>query len=151
MAAPLRSLDNLRYYSVPDDEVDQMPQADLELTIDQAEQDLQRLDTDALDYTASLKTLIKLLIKKFRLTLAPEDLQTAIFRAEEMVVSTPPDHAERAIRVEGWIDLMHFKVRLTGSHEEAFQELIHTVNQAGSRIEDISSASGNTGLVKLPT
>lgn len=150
MAASIRHLDNLSYYSIRDDEIHEAARSDLENTIDQAEQQLQSLHSDAPEYTKCLKTLIVSLIKKFRLTMILEDLQRAVFRAQEMVIATPEDHPERAIRIKEWIDLMHVKLRFAGSTDDDLRDLIYNAEQVGASVRVIPGTNGNGLRVDLP-
>jgi len=52
------------------------------------------VNVDSLNYAPRLKDLIIMLIKRYKLTYSPDDLQEAIFCAQEMFMATPLDHLD---------------------------------------------------------
>lgn len=75
---------------------------DLERALDRTKEQMPIKIDDPL-YTSCLKNLIVMLVKKYQHTDSQDDLQEAIFRAQEMVVATSPDHPDRWDRIHDWI------------------------------------------------
>jgi len=84
-------------------------------------------------YAPRLKDLIVMLIKKYQLTNSPDDLQEAIFRAQEMMAATPLDHPDRSARMYDLITIMFMKSRRMGS-ELDLNEAIMTAREMGAVI-----------------
>jgi len=84
-------------------------------------------------YAPRLKDLIVMLIKKYQHTNSPDDLQEAIFRAQEMMAATPLDHPDRSARMCDLITMMFMKSKRMGS-ELDLNEAIMTAREMGAVI-----------------
>lgn len=118
---------------------------DLEKAIDRAKKQIP-LSLDRLDYTTRLKDLIVMLIKKYERTSSLDDLQETIFRAQEMIAATPPEHPDRQSRMSDWIKMMIHKCGRTGLQDD-LDETIITAREAGVEISMDKSDDG--GALRL--
>lgn len=123
-------LDGLKYYKELDNVIDETTQS----AIDEAAL-LIPLNFDDLKFAPRLKTLVILLLRRFRRTAAMNDLQHAILRAEEMMVATSPCHPERGARVEDWVDMMLVKGYREGFQEEDLGYVVEMARQVGKTVE----------------
>lgn len=122
---------------------------DLKMAIRRAES-LIPIKVDSPDYTSSLKDVIVMLVKKYEHTDSLDDLQEAIFRAQEMVAATPADHPDRPARMSEWIDMMFKKCGRTGLQDD-LDETMMAAGEAGVVISvDSSNGGGPTLKVGIP-
>lgn len=56
-----------------------------------------------------------MVIKKYKLTGSLDDLQEAVYRAQEMTIATPLEHLARPVRMADWINITFQKSGRTGS------------------------------------
>jgi hypothetical protein len=114
---------------------------DLERSLDRAkEQMLVKVDNP--QYAPRLKDLIVMLFKKYQHTNLLDDLQEAIFRAQEMMTSTPLDHPDRSARIGDCINMMFMKFDRTGSQDD-LDEAIIIAQEAGTAVSvDILDSEG---------
>ena len=98
-------------------------------------------------YTSYLKSFIVMLVKKYQHTRSQDDLQEAIFRAQEMVAATSPDHPDRWFRIYDWIKMMFTKFCRTGLQDD-LDEITTTVQEAGVNVY-IDNADGGGFTVKV--
>ncbi|KAI2616348.1 hypothetical protein GGR54DRAFT_243212 [Hypoxylon sp. NC1633] len=121
---------------------------DLEHAIDQVTAQMPTR-TDDPHYTPRLKDLIVMLVKKFRHTGSVDDLQGAIFRAQEMMVSTPPEHPDRSARMRGWVDLLFIRFRHTGLQDD-LDEAVTSAREAGVVVSIIDESDGIRLQFEIP-
>jgi len=86
------------------------------------------------DYAPRLRDLVTMLAVKFQHTNSLDNLQDAIFRAQEMVASTPQEHPDRPVRVGDWIRLMLMKFDHTGLQDD-LDEARFSAQEVGAAIE----------------
>lgn len=156
-------LDQLRDLASKEDDVEQRTSAghvyyfvflktgkleDLDRAIQQAEGQIP-VKADNPDYALRLKDLIIMLVKRYEHTSSLEHLQEAIFRAQEMIVTTPPDHPDRPARMSDWIGMMFKKYGRTGSQDE-LDEAMMAAREAGAMISVINSDRGPTLQIGIP-
>lgn len=82
------------------------------------------------DYVSRLKDLIVMLVKKYERTYSLDNLQEAIFRAQEMIAVTPLDHPDRLARMGDWINMMFKKFSRTKSQDDLDEAMI-AIQEAG--------------------
>lgn len=102
---------------------------DLERALDRTKKQIP-VRTDNPRFPSRLKDLIVMVVRKYQHTRALNDLQEAIFRAQEMVAATSLDNPERLARMADWIKLMFMKVSRTGLQED-FDEATTAVREVG--------------------
>ncbi|RYP40255.1 hypothetical protein DL767_001798 [Monosporascus sp. MG133] len=118
---------------------------DLQRAIDQANEQVP-FNVDNPHYVARLKDLIVMLVKKYQHSNALDDLQEALFRAQEMMAATPLDHPDRSARMGDWIDMMFMKFRHTGSQDDLDEATI-TAREVGAAVSVDNSEGG--GPIRL--
>lgn len=102
------------------------------------------INFDSADYTSRLKHLI-VMLKKYKLTGSLDDLQEAVYRAQEMTIATPLEHLVRPVRMADWINITFRKFGRTGSQDDL--DAIITAREAGVEIFIDNSDSG--GALRL--
>ena len=105
--------------------------------------------TDNPGYTSSLKDLIIMLVKRYQHTRSQEDLQDAIFRAQEMVAATSLDHPDRWVRMLDWTRLMFMEPHHTGSPGDLLEATL-LARKAGVHVA-MDTLGGGQFKVKLHT
>ncbi|KAF3806264.1 hypothetical protein GCG54_00006026 [Colletotrichum gloeosporioides] len=128
----LPSLDNLEYYNEFDKNIDETAPC----AVDEAAK-LVPTDCDSPEYVPRLKSLVTLLVRRFRRTAAMEDLQHAILRALEMVVNTPRCHPDRAAQTKDWINMTLEMAGLKGFKDEDLEEVFEMAQQMGVTVKMI--------------
>lgn len=123
-------LNRLKYYRELDNDISETTQS----AIDEAALRIPS-NSDDPEFAPRLKTLVKLLLQRFRRTAAMDDLQQAIFRAEEMIVATPPCHPERGARIEDWVDMMLAKGCREGFQDGDLEYIVEMAHQVGKTVE----------------
>ncbi|KAI1504695.1 CHAT domain-containing protein [Biscogniauxia marginata] len=116
---------------------------DLEHAIDQIKEQMPNNSNNP-SYAPRLKDLIIMLIKKFRYTKSLDDLQETIFRAQEMVAITPPEHPDHPARVRDWIGLLLTKCTHTRSQDDR-DDLMALARDAGAEV----SVESDGGIVEI--
>ncbi|KAF2185508.1 hypothetical protein K469DRAFT_707746 [Zopfia rhizophila CBS 207.26] len=101
------------------------------------------------DYAPRLKDLIVMLYKKYEHTNSLDSLQEAIFRAQEMLAATPPDHPDRPARMGDWINIMFKKCNCTGLQDD-LDEAIMAAREAGAVISVDNPDRGGLLQVRIP-
>lgn len=129
---PDRYLDSLKYYKeLPiNNDIDETTQP----AIEEAARRIP-VNSDDPEFAPRLKTLVILLLRRFRRTAAMDDLQQAILRAEEMMVATPHCHPERGARIEDWVDMMLLKGRCEGFQEEDLGYIAEMAQKVGKTVD----------------
>ncbi|KAJ0378844.1 hypothetical protein COL26b_002909 [Colletotrichum chrysophilum] len=128
----LPSLDNLEYYNEFDKNIDERAHC----AVDDAGK-LIPTDCDSPEYAPRLKSLVTLLVRRFRRTAAMEDLQHAILRALEMVVNSPRCHPDREAQIRDWINMMLEMAGLKGFKDEDLEEVFEMARQMGVTVKMI--------------
>ncbi|KAI8152641.1 hypothetical protein K4K49_009095 [Colletotrichum sp. SAR 10_70] len=128
----LPSLDNLEYYNEFDKNIDERAH----YAVDDAAK-LVPTDCDSPEYAPRLKSLVTLLVRRFRRTAAMEDLQHAILRALEMVVNSPRCHPDREAQIRDWINMMLEMAGLKGFKDEDLEEVFEMAQQMGVTVKMI--------------
>jgi len=82
------------------------------------------VNVDSLNYAPRLKDLIIMLIKRYKLTYSPDDLQEAIFCAQEMFMATPLDHPNCSAQMGEWINMMFTKFNCIGSQSDLNEAIV---------------------------
>ncbi|EPS45153.1 hypothetical protein H072_838 [Dactylellina haptotyla CBS 200.50] len=101
------------------------------------------------NYASRLKDLISMLSEKYQRTGSLEDLESAIFRAQEMVAATSQSHPERPARIKDWITLMMAKFKHT-NEEDDLSDMKFLAEQIGCSIKLVKSRNGISIEVSLP-
>jgi tetratricopeptide (TPR) repeat protein len=96
---------------------------DLERAIDRAQEQIPA-NTNSPQFAQRLKDLIVMQVKKCQYTKSSDDLQEAIFRAQDMMAATPLDHSDRSARVGDLIGMMLMKFNHTKSQEDLDKVII---------------------------
>jgi hypothetical protein len=124
---------------------------DLERGVGRANEQMP-VNTDNPHYEPRLKDLIVMLVKKYQHTNSPDDLQEAIFRAQEMMAATPLDHPDRSARMSDLITMILMKSRRMGS-EDDFNEAIIIAREMGAvvSVEDSDGRGLMKVTVEIPT
>lgn len=86
-----------------------------------------------------------MLIKKYKLTGSLDNLQEAVYRAQEMTIATPLEHLARPVRMADWTNITFQKFGRTGSQDDL--DAIITAREAGVEIFIDNSDSG--GALRL--
>ena len=123
-------LNRLKYYRELDNEISETTQS----AIDEAALRIPFNSGDP-EFAPRLKTLVILLLRRYRRTAARDDLQQAILRAEEMMVATPPCHPDRRARVEDWVDMILVKVCREGFQEVDLDYVVEMAFQVGVKVK----------------
>ena len=116
---------------------------DLERAIDRTK-DQMPLKVEDPCFLFYLKDLITMLIKRYSGTDQLDDLQEAIFRAQEMVAATSIDNPDRLARLGDWSRMIFMKCDRTGSSMD-LDEAILTLGEAGVDVDVDMLESGATG------
>ncbi|KAI3342063.1 hypothetical protein F4824DRAFT_448031 [Ustulina deusta] len=119
---------------------------DLERAIQLANEQMPS-NADSPDYTPHLKDLIVMLVKKYQCTNSLSALQEAIFRAQEMVVATPPSHSNHVTRVRDFITMMLMKFGRTGSQDDLDEATI-IAREVGATVS-IDDSDGRGRVIKV--
>ncbi|KAG6361605.1 hypothetical protein INS49_009832 [Diaporthe citri] len=134
-------LDGLKYYKDLNNDINEATRSE----IDEAAQRIPSNSNNP-EFAPRLKTLVILLLRRFRRTAAMNDLQQATIRAEGMIVATPPEHPERDARTKDWVDMMLVKGCREGFGEEDIECVVEMAQQPDKmQIPDgtLTSAEGN--------
>ncbi|PQE12949.1 TPR domain-containing protein [Rutstroemia sp. NJR-2017a BBW] len=113
---------------------------DLERAIDRAQEQIPA-DVNSPQFAQRLKDLIVIQVKKCQHTKSSDDLQEAIFRAQEMMAVTPPGHSDRSARMSDWINMMLMKFSHSKSQED-LDEAIISAREAGAVVSFDESDGG---------
>lgn len=119
-------LNRLKYYRELDNDISETTQS----AIDEAALRIPFNSGDP-EFAPRLKTLVILLLRRYRRTAARDDLQQAILRAEEMMAATPLSHPERKARIEDWVDMILVKVCREGFREVDLDYVVEMAQQVG--------------------
>lgn len=123
-------LNRLKYYRELDNDISETTQS----AIDEAALRIP-CDSDDPEFAPRLKTLVILLLRRYRKTAVRDDLQQAILRAEDMMVATPPCHPERKARIEDWVDMILVKVCREGVREVDLEYVVEMAQQVGVTVK----------------
>lgn len=137
------SLNRLEYYRELDNDISETTQSE----IDEAALRIPS-NSDDPEFGPRLKTLVVLLLRRYRRTSAVDDLQQAILRAEEMMVATPPCHPERDARIKDWVDMMLAKGGREGLHDGDLEYVFEMSRQVGKTVE-VNWTPGEYGYATL--
>lgn len=127
---PNAYLDGLKYYKELDNDIEETTQS----AIDEAARRVP-FNSDYPEFAPRLKTLVVLLLRRFRKTAEMDDLQQAVIRAEEMMVATPLDHPERDARIKDWVNMMLVKGCREGFQEGDLEYVFEMAQQVGMTLE----------------
>lgn len=122
--------EGLRYYKEIDNGIEEATQS----AIDEAARSIP-FNSDDPEFAPRLKTLVILLLRRFRRTAETNDLQQAIIRAEEMIVATPLHHPERRARIEDWVEMMLLKGNRKGFQKRELEHFVEMGHQVGMNVE----------------
>ncbi|EWC46494.1 hypothetical protein DRE_04217 [Drechslerella stenobrocha 248] len=118
--------------------------------LEQAIKQSASIDENTADYISRLRDLIVMLTRKYKRTHSLEDLNIAIFRAQEMVVASPEEHPDRPNRIGDWINLMLTKFRDTQSRND-LDDAVFSAQQVGASVNiGQSNTGGLTVEVSIP-
>ena len=122
---------------------------DLEHALDRTKKQIP-IKVDNPRHAFRLKDLIVMLVNKYQHTNSQDDLQEAIFRAQEMVAATSLDHPDHSARMLDWIKMMFMKYNRTRSTDD-FVEAKTTAQEAGVNFfTGISDGGDPTLKVQIP-
>ncbi|KAI1127944.1 CHAT domain-containing protein [Nemania abortiva] len=121
----------------------------LERAIQHAEEQMPISDS-SLEYHNRLRDLIVMLIKKYQLTNLVSDLQTAIYRAQDMVIAMPLHQFGRQAQIRDFIRMMFTKFERTQSQEDLDEATIIAQQLDASMSIDDSDGKGIRVEFRLP-
>lgn len=141
-------LDGMRYYkdSALDNDVAHL-QTDQSWAVDEAAQ-LVPSNSDDPEFAPRLKTLVTLLLGRYRRSGGIGDLQQAVIRAEEMMIATPLSHPERSDRIHDWIHMMLAKGSCEGYNEDDLQYVIEVARQVDLTVEVTRIPRGRSSAIQ---